>query len=84
VARHANADHYEVRLEYDATGVMLAVIDDGDGFDLGDALERGDSGCLGLLGMRERVDKIGGALSIESRPGDGTTVTVTLLQTGSD
>jgi len=84
VARHANADHYEVRIEYDATGVMLSVIDDGDGFDLGDALERGDSGCLGLLGMRERVDKIGGALSIESKPGDGTSVTVTLLQTGSD
>ncbi len=83
VARHANADRYQVRLEYEPGEVRLSVVDDGDGFDLGEALERGDSGCLGLLGMRERVDRIGGSLGIESQSGEGTTVTVA-LQTGSD
>jgi signal transduction histidine kinase len=72
-----------VRLAYEPDAVRMSVMDDGQGFDLGAALERGDSGCLGLTGIRERVDKVGGSLSIESRPCDGTVITV-MLQTGSD
>lgn len=84
VVRHAGAEHYEIRLEYDEDEVRLSVIDDGDGFDLADALERGDSGgCLGLSSMRERVDRVGGQLTVEGRPGDGTTVMAT-LRTGSE
>lgn len=83
VVHHAVADHYQVYLEFAQGEVRLSVTDDGEGFDLGEALERGDSGCLGLLGMRERVDKLGGSLSIESQPGQGTAVAV-VLQTGSD
>jgi len=83
VVRHADAIYFEVRLEYEPGEVRLSVTDDGRGFDVAEALERGDSGCLGLSSMRERVDRVGGALAVDGRPGDGTTVTVT-LRTGSD
>jgi two-component system sensor histidine kinase DegS len=82
IVRHAKADHYEVRLEYEVDDVQLTIVDDGQGFDLAGALDRSDAGCLGLLSMRERVDKVEGALTFDTRPGDGTNVTV-MLQTGS-
>ena len=78
VVRHAHAQHYEVRLEYDAETVTLIVSDDGQGFDLGDAFERGDSTCLGLQSMRDRVERVGGTVSMESIIGEGTTVAVAL------
>jgi signal transduction histidine kinase len=83
VVRHANAEHYEVWLEYETGEVRLTISDDGDGFDLADAFERSDSGCLGLQSMRERVERVSGNVSIDSRSGAGTTVVVT-LGTGSE
>lgn len=82
VVRHAGAQHYEVRLEYEEHEVRLTISDDGGGFDLADAFERGDTGCLGLQSMRDRVDRVGGSVSMGSRPGEGTVVTVALA-TGS-
>jgi len=57
----------------DDGGVSLDVIDDGRGFAFDEA-ERG----LGIAGMRERALLVGGELSIESRPGHGTTVHLTV------
>jgi two-component system, NarL family, sensor histidine kinase UhpB len=69
-ARHSGASRIEVRLRRDADGgVALEVADDGRGFAF-DESERG----LGIGGMRERALLIGGDLTIESRPGAGTTV----------
>jgi two-component system sensor histidine kinase UhpB len=69
-ARHSGAGRVEVRLRRaDATGVLLEVSDDGRGFAF-DESERG----LGIGGMRERALLIGAELTIESRPGHGTTV----------
>ncbi len=53
----------------------LVVRDDGAGFDVETALERAVRGeCLGLLGMKERVELLGGLLEIDSAPGRGTEV----------
>jgi two-component system, NarL family, sensor histidine kinase UhpB len=69
-ARHSGAKRVEVRLRRaDGGGVLLEVSDDGRGFAF-DESERG----LGIGGMRERALLIGAELTIESRPGRGTTV----------
>jgi len=69
-ARHSGARRVEVRLRRaGAGGVTLEVADDGRGFAF-DESERG----LGIGGMRERALLIGAELTIESRPGHGTTV----------
>jgi PAS domain S-box-containing protein len=69
VARHAGARSVSVRLARRAGSVELRVQDDGAGF------KPGNSGRLGLRGMRERAALLGGSLKVESRPGAGTTIT---------
>jgi two-component system sensor histidine kinase UhpB len=69
-ARHSGAGRIEVRLRRaEDGGVALEVADDGRGF----AFDESESG-LGIGGMRERALLVGGELTIESRPGAGTTV----------
>jgi two-component system, NarL family, sensor histidine kinase UhpB len=69
-ARHSDAKRVEVRLQRtEAGGVELKVGDDGRGFAF-DESQRG----LGIGGMRERALLVGAELTIESRPGHGTTV----------
>jgi two-component system, NarL family, sensor histidine kinase UhpB len=73
-ARHSGATRVEVGLRRRRDGgVELSVADDGRGF----AFEESERG-LGLGGMRERALLIGGELTIESRPGAGTTVRLTV------
>jgi two-component system sensor histidine kinase UhpB len=74
-ARHSGASRVSVELRRrDDGGVELEASDDGRGFAF-DESERG----LGIAGMRERALLAGGELSIESRPGRGTTVHLTVL-----
>jgi signal transduction histidine kinase len=73
--RHGAASHITVTLTYYPDEVSLDVTDDGCGFDPSEALKRGG---LGLIGMRERAEALGGSLAIESTPGEGTAVAVTL------
>jgi len=68
-ARHSEAKRIAVSLRHSGGGVELKVADDGRGF----AFEQSERG-LGIGGMRERALLIGGELTIESRPGHGTTV----------
>lgn len=69
-ARHSGAERVEVRLRHgEDGGVVLEVGDDGRGFAF-DESQRG----LGIGGMRERALLVGAELTIESRPGAGTTV----------
>ncbi len=75
VAQHANARHLTVRLDQVGERLTLAVSDDGCGFD---TTSPPPDGHYGLRGMRERAEMIGGALEVESRPGQGTTVRLTV------
>jgi two-component system, NarL family, sensor histidine kinase UhpB len=68
-ARHSGAGRIAVNLRRAGGEVELEVADDGRGF----AFEESESG-LGIAGMRERALLLGAELTIESRPGDGTTV----------
>jgi len=70
-AKHAEAKAVAVRLAYDAPRVILTVKDDGRGFDPRAA----KSGHYGLLNMRERAQKTGADLIIDSAPGAGTQIT---------
>jgi signal transduction histidine kinase/ligand-binding sensor domain-containing protein len=75
VLRHAGAEHIEVEVGYHQQDLLLRVRDDGRGFDVRSVLERAAVGeHVGILGMRERVESMGGSLEIASSPGDGTTV----------
>ena len=74
VLRHARASTLEVVLAFDPGGVSVTVRDDGAGFDPGARPIR--SRRLGLTSMRERARALGGRLTIESAPGEGTTVRV--------
>lgn len=73
VVRHARATHVDVLLERRHDRVVAIVEDNGVGFHPG-RVEEG--GHLGLFGMRERAEMLGGTLSVESTPGVGTTVFV--------
>lgn len=77
VAQHANASRVSLILEARVGAVILIVEDDGQGFET-DRLMRDpvDKRWLGLYGMRERAEQLGGTLVIESAPGAGTTVFV--------
>ena len=55
----------------DGHRLVVTVEDDGSGFDPEGARARRH---LGLISMRERAEAIGGALSVRSKPGEGTTV----------
>jgi signal transduction histidine kinase len=73
VSRHAAAEHVVLRLAVDDERVTLTVSDDGQGFDpeTVDLEQR-----LGLRGMRERAEMVGGTLAVETGVGKGTTVTL--------
>jgi signal transduction histidine kinase len=73
VARHAAALLVTVELRRSAQGLVVAVTDDGKGFDLAQAT---DGQSLGLIGMQERAQLIGGVLDIRSALGRGTVVTL--------
>ena len=72
---HAGARQIEVVATGDAAAgsIDLTVRDDGRGFTPGSQLGP-DQGHFGLSGMRERIERLGGTLAIESQPGSGTTV----------
>ncbi|MEZ4426817.1 MAG: sensor histidine kinase [Nannocystaceae bacterium] len=79
VSRHARAAEVSVRLTCTEGHVTLEIADDGAGFDP-DAIgpRPVGAGGRGLVGIRERVDLLGGELTIDSRPGEGARLTVTL------
>ncbi|KIF03178.1 histidine kinase, partial [Streptomyces sp. RSD-27] len=76
VVRHARADRAEITLTFMDTSVTLDVVDDGRGFDPASA-PSGEGG-FGLPAMRARAESLGGLFTVESDPGQGTAVAVTL------
>ncbi len=79
IGKHARATHVDICLTRQNNLLVLQVADDGAGFAVPDTL-RGltQGGHFGLVGMRERVNLIGGKWSLVSQPGKGTVVKVTL------
>jgi len=75
VLRHANAGHLTILLAFRGTDVTLSVTDDGCGFKTPTA---GDGYGFGLGSMLERSRQIGGLLTVDSKVGGGTTVTVSV------
>ena len=67
-ARHSSAKNAKVTVEQTADKILVRVSDDGRGFD--PQRVRG----LGILGMEERVRRLGGTFTIDSKPGSGTTL----------
>jgi two-component system, NarL family, sensor histidine kinase UhpB len=73
VARHANARRVTVALSLQEDEFVLELGDDGTGFDVDETRPR----SLGLLHMHERAREMGGTLSVESSPGQGTRLLLT-------
>jgi signal transduction histidine kinase len=75
VAIHAVASAVEVQIKKLPDWICLTITDDGKSFDVKRVLRLKGNGRLGLIGMKERLQMIGGKFSIKSTPGHGTTVT---------
>ncbi len=79
ITRHARAETVLIQLSADLAGVMVEIEDDGVGFEPDRiAAEPGSLRGIGLLGMRERLEIVGGTLRIDSEPGGGTHVVMTV------
>jgi signal transduction histidine kinase len=73
--KHAQATHVMITLSYMDTLVMVDIQDNGVGLEASNSLF---DGGFGLQAMRERVAQCGGSVSLESEPGEGTTVVITI------
>jgi signal transduction histidine kinase len=76
VAQHAQADRVAVNFQKLRRGIRMEIHDNGKSFDVERVLLVKRNKRLGLLGMRERVEMVGGSFGIESAPGNGTTIRV--------
>lgn len=74
IARHAQASRISVSLEKKSGEVRMEITDDGRSFAVDRVLLAKRNKRLGIIGMRERVEMVGGSFSVESVPGTGTTV----------
>ena len=74
VAKHAQASQVDVSIRKLRGVIRMEVQDDGNSFDVRSVLSRKKNKGLGLLGMRERVEMVGGRFAVESSPGKGTTI----------
>jgi signal transduction histidine kinase len=77
VIKHAGANSIAIKLHTEARKLYLRIRDNGHGFETPDVFStRG--GHFGLIGMRERAERLGGELRLASNPGEGTEVEVTV------
>jgi two-component system sensor histidine kinase UhpB len=79
VARHSEAESVDIRLALEGSVIRLEIRDDGRGFEP-DRVSRG----MGLNGMRERVEALGGEFSIESASGAGVRVLIRVPATSTE
>ena len=81
--RHADPDHVSVALTSDHRGLRVEIEDDGRGFDPS-IINSSNGRHYGLVGMRERAEKLGGRLSLTSSPGKGTQVRLSVPKINDD
>jgi signal transduction histidine kinase len=75
IIKHAKASHASFVVLRQLHEVTMLIEDDGQGFD-SEAAGKKSNSCLGLMGMQERVNLLGGSFVIESAPREGTTIRV--------
>ena len=82
IKKHAAASKAIIKLEPGEEKIRMTISDNGKGFEVPSPLNSvGDVGKLGIIGMLERAELLGGTLDIESNPNRGTTVTVEIPYT---
>jgi len=77
VVKHAGANRIAIKLHTEARKLYLRIWDNGRGFETPDVFST-LGGHFGLIGMRERAERLGGELRLASNPGEGTEVEVTV------
>lgn len=78
VVKHAHAKHIKIFLENDGERLVARIMDDGVGFEVESHLQRPKKENYGLIGMKERMDILGGQLYINSKTGEGTEIVAVL------
>jgi signal transduction histidine kinase len=84
IQRHAGASHIWIDLHFEKQEAILILRDNGQGFDPAkwQQAQPGQDSGYGLQGVQERLELIGGSLQVESAPGMGTTLRITLPNNG--
>lgn len=79
IARHSNAKNALISIKFAKDDISVNISDDGSGFDFDSIINsiKGTRG-LGLLGMKERIEFMGGELIIKSQPGQGTEISIVI------
>src|SRR5215469_11082718 len=81
--RHAHPHRIRLSVEFRDDACTLKIIDDGCGFDV-HSLSEPSNNHYGLLGMRERVERLGGKFTLESNSGAGTQITIAVPRKTAD
>lgn len=76
--KHAKARRIEVTVDFDASPIVMTIDDDGIGFDPEQIYSCASTSGMGLLNMQEMAEFAGGHMTIESRPGQGTRINVSI------
>ena len=83
VTKHAGAKNVWVAVDSDAKRIVCSIRDNGTGFDVATLLKQRGNRGLGLIGIQERLVALGGTLHIESEPGSGTRLLITIPRENS-
>ncbi len=79
IRKHANASKVSLRLQFQEDKLLVEIGDNGKGFDFSQTLDGAVSmGHIGLLGMKQRAEMLGGDVRIKTGVGVGTTITLSL------
>ena len=79
IIKHSGASRARFRLAHDERGVRVDAEDDGSGFSVEEAFSRKPQEMgLGLVSMRERIEHLGGSIDVQSGPGEGTRISLSV------
>jgi PAS domain S-box-containing protein len=84
VEKHAGADHVWIRMTREEQELSISVHDDGRGFGEANGASSSSGSRMGIIGMRERAELLGGTLDFETVPGAGTTITMRIPQSATN
>jgi two-component system sensor histidine kinase DegS len=78
IRKHARARQVKIKMEILSNKINIVVKDDGVGFNLDDVLNANNKKCFGLLGIRERTQILNGQVNINTAPGEGTAISISV------